>query len=267
VRVTFDTNTIDPAVRPSPSSRDPRLPEFQKINRALLDRAIEGAFCDTLITIEGINRVDRAAVFRSTRIVTRQDSWSSASEDGITPIRLELVAEQPLRIPLDAAFSSRLRAALNTGLLMLRAPPRVGLPYVEDVDGTFYLRDPDDRALAQRIDRCFEVLERIEARGVGRSQLLQQASALAGGRVEPWYQSLDRATTIHEQRAVERAFAEWADADTVTSHIAYGMDLFCTEDQGQSGGGPSVFDQENRAWLGRTYGVSFVTLSELAARL
>jgi hypothetical protein len=37
--------------------------------------------------------------------------------------------------------------------------------------------------------------------------------------------------------------SEWADGDAVAAHIAYGNDIFCTQDQGKSAGGPSILDE------------------------
>lgn len=82
-----------------------------------------------------------------------------------------------------------------------------------------------------------------------------------------WYQGLVHAKDIHEQGAVRRAFSEWADDDAIASHVAYGLDIFCTEDFGRSNPSGSVFDDENRAWLASTYGVRFMTLKELVKAL
>jgi len=71
MRVTFDTNTLDRAVRPSRFSKDPRQPEYLKVNQAIRTHAIEGFFCETLVTLEGIQNKDRSAVFESTRIRSR----------------------------------------------------------------------------------------------------------------------------------------------------------------------------------------------------
>ena len=81
---------------------------------------------------------------------------------------------------------------------------------------------------------------------------------------EPWFRSVLRAKDIHEQRQVQRAVAEWADADSIAAHIGYAIDLFCTEDRGKGTGTPSILDEDNRAWLEATYAIKFVTLSELA---
>jgi len=84
--------------------------------------------------------------------------------------------------------------------------------------------------------------------------------------IEPWPRSLLRARDATERKKVQRAVAEWADADSIASHVGYGIDLFCSEDKGKSTGGiPSILDSSNRAWLTSSYGVKFATLSELAA--
>ena len=79
--------------------------------------------------------------------------------------------------------------------------------------------------------------------------------------------SLGRAKDVHEEGRVRRAVSEWADADSVASHIGYAIDLFCTDDQGKGAGAPSVLDSANRARLEKTYGVKFVTLCQLAAMI
>ena len=76
-----------------------------------------------------------------------------------------------------------------------------------------------------------------------------------------------RAADVHEVNAVNRAVAEWADGDSIAAHIGYGLDCFCTGDEGNSSGAASVFDAANRAWLSATYGVKFVTMKQLASML
>lgn len=267
LRVTFDTNTIDKAVRPQLSPKDPCLPEFRKINAALSRQAIDGVFSETIITIEGIKRADRAVVFGSTRLHHSRKE-SSATEDGTTMIPLELLVEQPARSPLDVTFTARVEAAVKLGLRMLRAP-RIGALPIKDPDKTLYVQDADANTKARRQEGYHNVLRAIQSRGLGFSRLRKMADAWAkhAGTIEPWYQSIGHAKNIQEQRAIERAFAEWSDGDSIAAHISYGMELFCTEDKGKSGDDPSVFDEENRSWLEQTYKVKFVSLPDLAAML
>ncbi len=54
MRVTFDTNALDKAVRPGRHPKDPNQPLFQKVHEALKSTVIEGFVCETMITLEGI---------------------------------------------------------------------------------------------------------------------------------------------------------------------------------------------------------------------
>jgi hypothetical protein len=57
--------------------------------------------------------------------------------------------------------------------------------------------------------------------------------------------------------------AEWADGDSVATHIAHQIDYFCTRDQGVSAGDKSMLAPENRKVLKDKFGVIFVTPEEL----
>jgi hypothetical protein len=65
-----------------------------------------------------------------------------------------------------------------------------------------------------------------------------------------------------EAKQLSAACAEWADAETVSAHIAYRNDVLCTNDRGRNAG-VSILDAINRAWLASTYGVRFMTVSDL----
>jgi hypothetical protein len=53
----------------------------------------------------------------------------------------------------------------------------------------------------------------------------------------------------------------------VAVHIAYGIDVFCSADVGNSNASNSVLDPVNRAWLTASYGARFMTFEDLAAQL
>ncbi len=98
-------------------------------------------------------------------------------------------------------------------------------------------------------------METIEQRGVGGA-VLRSLQEKAGGRAEDI-----------EEKEFARAVAEWADGDSVAAHVSYTNDVFCTEDQGRSAGGKSIFNEENRRWLSLTYDVRFATVAELANQI
>ena len=122
-------------------------------------------------------------------------------------------------------------------------------------------------------EKANEVAAAIEERGLGRAIALELGNRHnAFNGVTPdnpklWYAGLIHAYTSEGEKKVENAIAEWSDGDSIASHVGYGIDLYCSDDEGKSAGAPSIMSNENRAWLSGTYAVEFVTLSELAKKL
>jgi hypothetical protein len=264
MRITFDTNTLDKVVRPQRYPKDPFQADYFKIHGALRGGAVRGYFSETLITLEGVQIKDRVQTFGSTR-VAMQPLQSSRSADGREILQITAAMEQN-RKPLHPEHLARVQAALSLGLRCLRAPPRIGWIRVEDPAGTIFEPDDPDGGLSKRLDRSFELGEAMKQRGLGQQVgvLLGQQFASRDNPNELWFDGLQRAKDIHEERAVSRAIAEWADGDTAISHYAYANDYLCSEDYGQAAGRSSIFDSTNRAWLEAVYGIKFMTLIQLA---
>jgi hypothetical protein len=295
VRITFDTNTLDSVARPERFPKNPQGADFYKVHDAVKAGTLKGYFSETIVTLEGIEKKDRIDVMNSTRLDEHRKETVDQDTGQVT-INLELTVRQN-RNPLHREHAAMLLAALKIGIRALKAPSRAGWTLIQDPDGSFFAADTD-ATFVDRVDRTSDACAAIEAGGLGFAEVISLAKSFAsrdqadiirrqeeefakldeilapaGLRAprisfeEPWYRSLLRAKDIHEQRQVQRAIAEWADADSIASHIGYGLDLFCTEDHGKTGGSPSVFDSANRAWLEATYSVKFVTLSQLAGMI
>lgn len=299
MKVTFDTNALEGAARPECHPRNSWQADFIKVHKAIVAGKIRGYFSETLVTLEGIENKDRVGVMGSTRF---DEQWQEAVDQhtGQVSIKLNLTVRQD-RTPLPPKHSARIQAARKIGMRALRGPSRCGWNSIQDPDGSFFAPDADAK-FADRMDRTLNACSAIEARGLGFARVQSLAKSFASREhadvirkqeeefaklneriarldpppklilpkihfEEPWFTSLLRARDIHEQHKVQRAIAEWADADSIAAHIGYGMDLFCTEDQGKGAGAPSVLDSNNRAWLESAYGVKFVTLPELAGML
>jgi hypothetical protein len=260
LKVTFDTNTFDKAVRPHVYAKDPKQNIFAKIHDAIRDGRVAGFICETMITLEGIKVDNRAEVFGSTTLT------SQMSVEGPDTIRVNMTAEQPLRGALHPKQSERFVAAFNFGFKLLGAP-RIAMPRVEFPSVDPYATETDEE-LPKRLDRYFEVAQAIQNRGLGivRTQQLATRLAQTAGATSPWFQVLGQAKDIHEVREVARAVSEWADADSIAAHYGYGNDLFCTLDEARPGH-PSVLDPSNKAWLSATYDIQFADLCDLAASL
>jgi hypothetical protein len=69
-----------------------------------------------------------------------------------------------------------------------------------------------------------------------------------------------------EKREIQKAYAEWADGDTVAAFIANEFDILCTEDISKSSK-HSIFGQEGRKWLASAYDAKIYDLKKLASLL
>ncbi len=263
MRVTFDTNTLADVVSPATSQRPTGAADGAIVRAAIQAGAVRGFFCEALVILEGIKNADRRAVFGSTEANTHYQHGVAPDGNGVTTINIRV--EQPARRPLDQRQADRFLAAFGLGMKLLAAT-RVGMTRVDDPDGSRYVAEPDEGQLGRRLDRHFEAVTAIEARGVGCAQAMRLAYDIQAeiGGYHPFISYLGKPRTTAEQRQINRAIAEWADGDSVAAHYAYGIDIFCSEDFGKSAANPSVLDTANRDWLTKTFGIQFATLGELA---
>lgn len=260
--VTFDSNALEAVARPELRAKDPVHASYVAIHRAVKDGRIKGYFSQTYCTLEGIQSKDRPDVLGKTRVET-----SSTSPDRNTVnIRIGI---RHHRKPLHMAHDAALQAALLLGMRALRGPARMvdGL-VIKDPDDTIYVNESIEQMIEHR-SMANEVASTIESRCVGRAVALElglKFNERAGVTGELWLQGLARANP-DELGLVRKAIGEWSDGDAIASHVGYGIEVFCTNDLGRSAGGPSILNAENRAWLTGTYGVVFVTPTELAQRI
>lgn len=279
LRVTFDTNVLDLACRPGRFPKDPRQPGLSKVHDALQRGELLGFYSVTMLTIEGIMKKDRAKVYGSTRTAISESVSTTKNADlpeairqkvgtgDVETIRVEYKIEQPERAALHPEVVARIQAAKALGVRVLKAPPRTGAFTINDPTGEYYLGTGEGDALSAWIDKVQAVGREIAKRGVGYAQVKALGEGLAANPEETWFRALENAPDIHSQRAIERAFGEWADGDAVAAHIAYGLDVFCSADVGNSNATNSILDPANRAWLTSTYGVKFMTFDDLLSSL
>lgn len=279
-RITFDTNVLDLACRPERIPKYPHPSLRQKVHDALANGQIEGFYSETILTIEGIMNQDRAQMFAGTRTVMQPEARQitrnadlpdaireTVGSEDLETIVMEHQVEQPGRKPLHPEVVARMKAAKGMGFKVLKGVPRVGAFHITDPTEEYFLKQGEGAELEAWIDKAIEVARAIEARGVGFAQVKRLGQDMAtSDPASTWFRSLDQATGDH-QKKVKQAFGEWADGDSVAAHVAYGLDVFCSNDQGKSHATASVLDLSNRKWLAETYGVRFMTFEDLAAYL
>ena len=235
LRVTFDTNTLDPITQPELAGS--MRADCMAIHESLRAKRIEGFLCETVLTVEGGQRTFA-----------------------------------PGRQPPQAGTVARVTRALNLGIRILRAPRAGGAPS-EIANGALngaldlelYARDENP---ATRLRRYESIAAAIDARGLGFARVLKLTHSLGRGAPSASASAnLSRASSPADMTKVARALAEWADGDSVAAHYGYANDLFCTEDRAAKAGRDSVMHPAQRSWLNRVYAVEFVSIAELAARL
>ena len=266
MRVTFDTNTYRPVAEPDRFTNHPDHAIFADLNQAIRDGRITPFIGEALFTIEAIRKVARAPYLASRRPNTNIVETTTADGKGHSTITLG--PDHAQHPGLSQRETERLEAALQLGFRLL-IQPRFGTPRPEPVRPDLH---PDrfaaDIDISARQEKFAEVARAIEARGVGfaRAKVIGDRARTRAKRPATWFELLDddRFFNDDERKEIAAAVGEWVDGDNVAAHIAYGNDLFCTEDKAGNNR-PSVMNADNRAWLGATYGVRFATARELHA--
>ena len=174
---------------------------------------------------------------------------------------------QDLPLLLPEVLENWLNNALTLGFKFMRAP-RFGAPHPNFLASEHYFVEYSDKQQKTRQERFSELVRRINNAGSGQAVIKSVGTRINHrlGVNGPWFQSLDQPKDKVEKKEVIDAVAEWADGDTVAAHYAYSNDFLCTEDTGKSSVA-LIFNSSNRQWLQEDYGLSFVSISQLAAKL
>jgi hypothetical protein len=253
LRVTFDSNVWQMAVMPSLAGKTGLFADFVVINDALQTKQIQGFISETVGTLEAIRNVGRKAYFTS--IKPKVNVQVVNATQGQALLKIDIGTTHDQHPGLHRVLKERLELAIALGMRLMRAP-RMTIPVPAlMLDLSVFADETDVPTSAARDNRWGDVMQTIEQRGVG-SALLRILQEKAGGTADDI-----------KEKEFARAVAEWADGDAVAAHVAYKNDIFCTEDQGRSAGGASIFDTGNRQWLAVMYGVRFATVKELASTL
>jgi hypothetical protein len=263
LKVTFDTNVFQRFIN---LQEDKEKIYYEKILRVIKSNIITGYFSDTFITLEGIQRINRAEIIGSRKI----SSSSSTSSNSTNTINIAVGASMR-ESHLHDEHLSIVISLIELGIKGLRGPLYLGDNFLVKPDINIYEAIPIDTLRAYR-----EKMEIVE-RAIGKRNMA------IGGNVskcrardlglnwltrdhrdgEIWYQGLGLAKNPTESKQVVKAIAEWADGESIIRHIGYGNDYFCTSDQGKGTKGASIFDDAHRKWLTSEFGVQFVTPQEL----
>jgi hypothetical protein len=265
ISVTFDSCSLDTVVWPETSQHRNGEAIGRKVRAAIEAGRVQGFFCEPVVILESVQNKERSEVFGSTRLETQLCSPADRT------INITIAVKQD-RNPPPPKFCERIQVAKAIGMCALKGPARIGGICFQDNEGNFFKSYNSVSELAACLDKVHNLATAIAAHGVGQAVAvtlgLQFLTPDEIAKPTLWSAGFRRAKSKSERDQVNRAIAEWADGDSVATHYGHGVELFCTEDKAtQSAGQPSVFDDTNRAWLQKDYGIKFVSLAELAERL
>jgi hypothetical protein len=250
ITATFDTCILDWIVKGRPEAR--------KIREAIVAGRVQAFYCETVVTLEGVQKKERREVFGRTRPLSR----SSSTDKNTINITIGIEHYRP---PLHAKHAKMIEDIEALGMRALRAPARMCGIRARDDQVTFFKPHATVAQLVACMDKVNALATEIGRRGVGYAipvKLgLEQLTPEEIAKPTLWFAGLPR---VDGTKKVKQAIAEWADGDAVAAHYGFGIDLFCTRDRSRNTSGPSVLDENNRSWLQSEYGIKFVSLDELA---
>lgn len=257
LKVTFDTSVLDHVVKPEQQAGE-------AVRVALSEGRIKGFISEAVVALDVFGRDEKVEMVGHGRMFSQSQA--------IGPHEIDTsIGSKWTRPALHPKGDERLQAAFAIGLKMLIGPRRLGdiLPPAAEYH-KHYEHYPSHSDLLVRSAATNDVDGALCSRGLGRAKVVALGldfSEKAGANGEWWPQGLGKARTKAERKRAHKAIAEWADGDAIAAHVGYGNDLFCTHDLASSSGKQSVLHPDNRAWLRKQYGVQFVTLSDLVARV
>ena len=262
MRVTFDSNVYRRIVSPEKFPRDTRSADLTLIHESLKDGLMQGFLCESIVTLEGVRRADRGDYFSAVKL--KVVFTEGESDDGSLRLTAAAGPHSQGHPGMPPKFGKWVNDALILGLRLMRAP-RVSMRRPSEVSHAWFAPEPHGSGSLNRVKRFGELIREIENWGVGLAVLkaLGQRMNARLGVVGHWAASLDRPENDEQACEIINAVSEWADGEVVAAHYSYGNDVLCTEDKGRSGEG-SIFSDGSRRWLEATYGLSFVTVNELA---
>lgn len=261
MKVTFDSNVWQPVCNPKNYENDPSFSHFMKIKEAISQGIINAYLAETIFTLESIKKKDRQATLSDykPKISIEEDEMPNETVQLIYKI-----AQDQATHPSNNTFlEDYLNHAIRLGFKILPCT-RVGGFKNLDLKDNYFLKQ-DDADFHATIELTGRVAREIENRGAGIS-IIKTIGARYSTDPKDWLDGIHQAPKS-EEKAIAKAFAEWADGDSIATHIGHGIKYYCTRDQGKSSGRHSILAKENRAWLENTYEVLFVTPDELSALL
>jgi hypothetical protein len=260
MKINFDSNVWRIVANPDAPeySAEPSLKDFRKIRQAIIDKAIEPLLTETMFTLEAIKKKDRKDFFSDYE--PNIDIKEGVTSDGMLSLQITIGPDKTAHPGNTSQLAEYLAYATGLGFKILKFP-RIGGLVNNDIEKHYFQQEGEE--LTKYLDKVNKVGREIEKSGAGIAFIKN-----IGLKYHPseWKEGI-KLSPDSEINPIAKAFAEWADGDSIASHIAFGGDYFCTRDSAGGAGSKSVFSVINQTWLSDHYGLKTITPENLAALL
>ncbi|MGM8363082.1 hypothetical protein ACSV4D_14310 [Flavobacterium sp. ARAG 55.4] len=258
MKVTFDSNTWRKVASPDNFPKDPFIQDYRKIREAINDSRIIPFISETVFTLEAIRKIDRKKFFKDYKAEITTDI--TETEDGQIKMSFKIGPNENAHPGNNEFLKEHFANAAKLGFNIINLPRVAGITN-KDIESLKYKMS--NEKLTKYLDKVFEVGARITELKAGDYEINRLGLKY---NPEAGMHGIGDAPDS-ENGNIAKAVAEWADGDSVASHIAIGGDYFCTNDQAVSGGSNSVFSIKNLKVLNDEYDFKTVTPTELAKML
>lgn len=255
MKVTFDSNTWRKVASPDNFPKDPINGDYRTIREAINTGIIIPFISETVFTLEAIQKKDRKTFFRDYKAVITTDV--TEGEDGYIKMQFKIGPNENAHPGNNDFLKEHLADAVQLGFNIIHLPRVAGITNKE-IESFKYKMDND--TLGKYLDEVFKVGRRITELQAGDYEIQQLGLKYNS---QSGFQGIGNAPDS-EDGVIAKAVAEWADGDSVASHIAIGGDYFCTNDKAVSAGAKSVFTLTNLNVLENEFGFKKINPTDLA---
>ena len=255
MKITFDSNVWRKVASPDNFPKDPLNPDYRKIREAINDGRIKAFLSETIFTLEAINRKDRKQFFKDYKADFKTEI--SEGDDGSIKMSFTMGPNENAHPGLNDFLKEHFSDAVSLGFNIIHLPRIAGITNKEIESLKFKMKGEE---LKTYLDKVFEVGKRIRELKAGDYEIEQLGLKY---RADGWALGLGDAPDS-ENGVIANAVAEWADGDSVASHIAINGDYFCTNDNAKKAGSNSVLSDKNVEILFNEYNFKKIIPTELA---
>ncbi len=261
--ITFDTNTFG-ILNPKDDRISNEMQEVREVVRKKITEGdIKGFISEASLFIECLEFADKLAYLA---VAGTEDSRPTVDQRGVVAVQ----EMQKLNI-------SMLHAPLIGAEIFIK-----DLRWAQDECYTQIERQERFSTLGRKLGHPERTVNRLK--DIGKELLTNQPPVPQNKKWttengikyeirQKWAVGLKRAwdnsnneTKKAMKKKIQPIISEWCDILIVSSHYAYGNDIFCTNDRGKEAGNSSILHHSNRENL-ENYGIKIVTPKDLLNQL